>query len=83
MIGPAAGGMVEMTVDILLSGWESGGVLIFEIGRDQLGYTKVELSEFSGSESAVVKTVTWAGIKTGARHAPTVKVPVEELLPAF
>jgi glycoprotein endo-alpha-1,2-mannosidase len=77
-----AGGMVEMTVDILLSGWESGGTLVFEIGRGHLGYTKVELSKFSGSEAVEVKTVTWAGIIPGARNALTVEVPVEDLLPS-
>jgi glycoprotein endo-alpha-1,2-mannosidase len=76
-----AGGMVEMTMDILLVGWESGGSLVFEIGRGHLGYTKVELSKFSGSEAVIVKTVTWAGINPGARNALTVTVPVDELLP--
>ena len=76
------GGEVEMTVDILLTGWETGGTLVFEIERGHLGYTKVELSIFSGSESVVVKTFTWAGINPGPRNALAVKVPADDLLEA-
>jgi glycoprotein endo-alpha-1,2-mannosidase len=77
-----AGGLVELTVDILLTGWESGGTLVFEIGRGNLGWTKVDLFNVSGPEPVAVKTFTWAGINPGPRNALTVKIPVDDLLQA-
>jgi glycoprotein endo-alpha-1,2-mannosidase len=75
-----AGGKVEMTVDFLLTGWESGGTLVFEIGRGNLGWTNVDFFNVSGPEPVLVKTFTWAGINPGPRNALTVKIPVEDLL---
>ena len=75
-----AGGVVEMIVDILLTGWESEGMLVFEIERGHLGSTQAELCKYSAVEPVVVETFVWDGIRSGERNAITVQIPAEALL---
>jgi hypothetical protein len=75
-----AGEMVEMIVDILFTGWESGGTVVFEIERGHLGSTQVELSKYVEGEPVVVETLVWDEIAPGARNVTTIQVPVDVLL---
>ena len=75
-----AGGTVEMVVEILLTGMEQGGSLVFEIGRGHLGSTTVELAKGSGAGAAVIASQVWDGIVPGDLNALQFKVPVSSLI---
>jgi hypothetical protein len=75
-----AGGTVEMIVDILLSGAQAGGTLVFEIERGHLGSTQVELSKHRQGGPVVVESFAWGGINPGARNVATFQVPAAALL---
>ena len=72
--------MVEMIVDILFTGWESGGTVVFEIERGHLGSTQVELSKYVEDEPVIMETFEWGGISGDGRNASTIQIPAEELL---
>jgi glycoprotein endo-alpha-1,2-mannosidase len=77
-----AGGVVDVTVDLLFSGLEAGGTLVFEIERGHLGFTQVELFNYVGPEPVAVQAFTWGDINPGERNAATFPVPAEVLLHA-
>ena len=77
-----AGGTVELIVDILFAGWESGGTLVFEIERGHLGWTEAKLFEFVGGEPLLVETLEWNGIASGERNAATFNVSADMLFDA-
>jgi glycoprotein endo-alpha-1,2-mannosidase len=77
------GGLVEMIVDIQFTGWQEGQVLLFEIERGHLGYTRVELFKYVENEPLLVKEYTWSGIKSGSRNASTFQVTPETLFPSL
>jgi hypothetical protein len=74
-----AGGAVEIVADILVSGWESGGTLVFEIERGHLGWTMVELSSYVDGAPVLAETFTWGGIAAGERNAATFNVSADAL----
>ncbi|MCJ7622145.1 MAG: hypothetical protein MUO76_01485, partial [Anaerolineaceae bacterium] len=74
-----AGGMVELIVDILFTGWESGGTVAFEIERGNLGSTQVELSGYVEGEPVIVETQQWGGILDDIRNAFTFQVLTDAL----
>lgn len=73
---------MEITADILLSGWESGGVLEFGFRRGNLGFSRVEISRVTGDQVVVVETAEWGGITGDGVNTHTFQVPVEDLLNA-
>ena len=74
-----AGGQVEIVADILLSGWESGGMLVFEIERGHLGATQVEFSKFVDDTPVIIDTFRWAGIASDERNAFIIQIPADVL----
>lgn len=76
-----AGGMVEVIVDMLFTGWESGGTVVFEIARGHLGSTQVELSKYVDGEPVVIETFEWRGI-SGRRNTSTFQISAEMLFGA-
>lgn len=73
------GGMVEMIVDIQITGWQDEDVLLFEIERGHLGFTQVELYRYAEDEPVLAKTLKWGGIKSEPENAATFQVAPEEL----
>jgi hypothetical protein len=73
------GSSVEMVVDILFMGWESGGMVEFEIERGNLGATQVVFSRIVDGEHIVVDTLIWDGITNDGRNAATFLVPANTL----
>jgi glycoprotein endo-alpha-1,2-mannosidase len=69
---------VELIVDILFSGLESGGTVVFEIERGHLGSTEVELFRFVDDDPVLVESFEWGGINAG-RNASTFEIPAETL----
>jgi len=74
--------MVEISTDILFTGWESGGTLVFMIERGHLGSTQVEFSKYVDGEPVVVKTYAWGGISGDERNSFSIEIPTEELFGA-
>jgi glycoprotein endo-alpha-1,2-mannosidase len=74
------GGRVEMVFDLLLSGLADGGTVVFEVERGHLGATRVEVSNYLGTEPVVVQTFEWGDISPGERNAATFQVPADALL---
>ena len=74
-----AGGEVEIVADVLVSGWESGGTLVFEIERGHLGWTQVELLQLVEGEPVLVETFAWGGITSGERNAATFPISADVL----
>jgi glycoprotein endo-alpha-1,2-mannosidase len=77
-----AGEKAEMIVDILFTAWESGGKVVFEIERGDLGSTQVELFKYVEGEPVIMKTFKWGRISGDGRNASTIKIPAEELFGA-
>ena len=77
-----SGGMVEIITDILFSGWETGGTVVFRIERGHLGSTQVEFYRYVDGEPVVVKTLAWDGISGDERNSFSVEIPAEELFGA-
>lgn len=75
------GKKVEMTFDILFTGWESGETVVFNIERGHLGSTQVELFKYVGSELSLAKTLVWSGINADERNGCTFQVPSDVLFP--
>ena len=76
-----AGETVEMIIDIFITGWESGGAVVFDIGRGDLGSTRVELSKFVGDAPVIVEAVEWGGSAgTDGRNTFSFQVSTEALL---
>jgi hypothetical protein len=73
------GNMVEMVVDIQITDWQEGEVLLFEIERGHLGYTQAELFRYVDDEPVLVKRFKWSGIKSGPRNMATFQAAPEEL----
>jgi hypothetical protein len=79
-IAQAEGGeMVEMILDILFTGWESWGTLVFEIERGNIGSTQVEFYEVLEDEPVLLETLEWGGISGDGRNALSFQIPVEAL----
>jgi hypothetical protein len=74
-----AGGEVEMVVDVLLVNPQNNENLMFEIERGHLGWTRVELSNYSGAEPMLVETLEWAGIRPSGRNAHSFQIPFASL----
>lgn len=74
-----AGRKVEMIVDILFTGWESGGTVVFEIERGHLGSTQVKLFKYVEGEPVIMETFKWGRISGNGRNASIIKIPAEEL----
>jgi hypothetical protein len=74
------GGTVEMVVDILLTGMEKGGSLVFEIGRGHVGSTTVELAKGPGEGGVVIANQVWDGIVPGELNALRFQVPVSSVV---
>jgi len=73
-----AGRRVGMTIDVLFSGWDVGGTLVFEIERGGLGWTRVQLSKLVDGEYVVAETLSWSGNRTG-RNALTARISADDL----
>ena len=76
------GGTVEIITDVLFTGWETGGTVVFRIERGHLGSTQVEFSRYVDGEPVVVKTYAWGGISGDERNSFTFEIPTEELFGA-
>jgi len=76
-----AGNVVEMVVDLQLSGLEPGGTLTFEIERGHIGWTQVEVMCYVGGETELVDTLKWFAISSGARNTVQFDIPVDAFLP--
>ncbi len=76
------GGMVEMIADILFTGWETGGTMVFRIERGHLGSTQVEFSRYVDGKPVVVKTLAWGGISGDEQNSFSIEIPAEELFGA-
>jgi glycoprotein endo-alpha-1,2-mannosidase len=72
-------GKVEIITDILFTGWESGGKVVFRIERGHLGATQVELSKIVDGKPVVVKTFAWSGINNDEQNSFNLEMPSEEL----
>ncbi len=75
-----SGGSVEMVVDVLLTGLEPGGTLVFAIERGGLGSTTVELMNYLGATPSLVDTFWWGGNNLDERNTLTVETPASGLL---
>jgi hypothetical protein len=75
-----SGGRVEMVFDLLFSGLEDGGSVVFEVERGHLGATRVEVSNYLGAESVVVKAFEWGDISPGERNAARFQVEAGALM---
>lgn len=74
-----SGGQAEALWEILFSGWEEGGKLVFKLERGGIGMTVLEFSRLVQDEWVVVKTVRWGGTTDDERNSYSFEVEVEEL----
>lgn len=70
---------IEIVIDVLVTGSEVGGTLVFEIGRGHLGWTQVELLSYAAPELVVVETLVWDGVLPVEPNVARFEVPTEVL----
>jgi glycoprotein endo-alpha-1,2-mannosidase len=76
------GESVEVIIDVLFSGWESEGTVVFEIERGHLGGTQVEVYGYVDDEPVLAESFEWSGIKDSGRNAASFPIPAQTLFGA-
>lgn len=75
-----AGQSVELVVEVLITGLEPGGKLVFEIDRGHIGSTQVEITSYQEGVPAVIAVFTWDGITPSGRNTQVFDISSEALI---
>ncbi len=73
------GNLIEMIVDIQLTDLQSGGAVVFEITRGNIGMTWVEFCRFSDGEPVLIDSVRWGGITGDGRNTRSFEIQADAL----
>jgi len=75
-----AGNLIEMIVDIQLTDLQSGGTVVFEIIRGNIGMTWVEFYRYYDGEPVLIESVRWGGITGDGRNTRSIEIQAEDFL---
>lgn len=75
-----AGKEVELILEVFFSGLDPSSQVVFYIERGHIGWTRVEISTYTGGQPALLKTFTWDKINPDNGNILEVQIPAAELL---